>query len=106
MADITNAEVKKFSDDVLRPLCEKLRALDHEMQEASNRWTAVKTAAGLSNNSDSIQDGRDTEGVSRLVSSDIYNVMATIVPALEAVFATSWYRTYIAKPCVRPFVSQ
>ena len=102
MADITNPEIIAFTSKTMRPLCERIRALDYEMKAAVIAWNEAKTASGITNNSDPLMDGREAEGISRLLASDLFNVMATIVPALEAVCVTGNYELYISKPCVEP----
>ena len=99
MADVVNPEVVAFVNQTLRPVAEALRNLDYGLQAAVIHWNAVR--ANCPNDTSPIQDGREGEGISRLVGSDAYNVM-TIIGALETVFATGNYRIYVSKPCVRP----
>lgn len=100
MADITDPVALEFLKNTVRPLCQKLRALDAEMQAAVTTWNLIRTP--VTNTTDTVVDGRQAEGVSQLTGADLHNVMSTIVPALLAVMATGNYRLYTAKPCVRP----
>jgi hypothetical protein len=101
MADITNPEAIAFCNEILRPLCERLRALDYKLQADIIKWNEVKVNAGIPNDTSPIVDGRPD--CSPLVGSDLYNVMSTISGAFQNVFGTGNYRIYIAKPCVRVF---
>jgi len=100
MPDITNAEVIKLTNEGLRTMAEKLRALDAQMQALVTTWNTVRVAASVPNDTSALADGRQAEGASRLVGSDLYNLMV-IVNGLEAVFATGNCRLYLSKLCVR-----
>ena len=69
MADITNAEAIRFTNETVRPLSERARALYYECLAAVPSFQAV--AAELPVGANLIQDGRDAEGVSRLTSDDV-----------------------------------
>lgn len=92
---ITNPNTIQFINQVVRPLCEKARALNALIDAANTQWFAgVNTT--VPNTSEALADGRDAEGASRLTGADINSAMS-ILGAMKA----SSNAEIIQKPCVR-----
>ncbi len=100
---ITDPRAIKFANEQVRPLAESLRAIKARIEAAKNDWSADGNAiaglfAGDQAASDGrLEDGRDAEGVSRLIG---YNV-AQFMDVLTAV-ETAINDQIVALPCVRP----
>lgn len=94
MASITNPEAIRFVNEQVRPLCEEARALMARVAAMTTSWNAGINAA-FSNNVDTVEDGREGEGVSRLTALQV----SQAVGQLQAVSALN--TEIIAKPCVR-----
>lgn len=95
MADISNPQAIRFVNEQVRPLCERLRALKAEFDALAPVWYGGMNTIIGSSAQDSIADGREAEGISRLTSNDVTNAVAqflAITPNSEI----------IAKPCVNP----
>jgi hypothetical protein len=101
MADITDPEAVKFSNEVVRPLCEDVRALKARIDDAMIDWfDGLNTTVGSSVN-DTLIDGRASEGVSQLTGDDITGVM-TVLASLQTTLDGAGVPGRIQKPCVRP----
>ena len=101
MADITDAQAIKFVNEQIRPLAEKVRALKAEIDGCTTDWFAgVNTIVGTSAD-DSIDDGREDEGISRLTASDVTGVMTQLL-AIQTTLNGGGVSGVIARPCVRP----
>jgi hypothetical protein len=95
MAAITNQEAIRLVNEQVRPLCEKVRALTAEIAAMKTTWDGGINAVIGSNANDTLEDGREAEGVSRLNALQITQAVGQltgITPNAEI----------IAKPCVRP----
>lgn len=101
MAQITDQEVIRFNNEYIRPLAEYLEALDATMQIVKDRYLA-QIAPLVSGNAsgDTIEDGRASEGVSRMTLGDIQG-FASLVNSLLGVFDTAGVRDTMRKPGVR-----
>jgi hypothetical protein len=98
MADITDPRAVKFSDEVLRPLCEKMRGMKAEIDAALVEWNSQ--ISPLVTGEDNLIDNRDPEGVSRLNGTDITNAVAQFI-AYQTQLNTGGVADVIQKPCVR-----
>jgi len=100
MADITDPQALKFVNEQIRPLAEALRAVKARSDAALVDWYAGLDAL-FPNDASPVQDGREAEWVSRLVGTDVHNLvylLATVVaPMVDSV---------IAKPCVHPLSAE
>ncbi len=96
MAAITNPETIRSMNEELRPLCEKLRALKAEIVVFKTKWDGgIGAIIGLSAQ-DTLEDGREAEGISRLNAFQI-------VQAVEQLsIVTTINSEIIQKPCVNP----
>jgi hypothetical protein len=97
---ITDPEVIKFCNQIVRPLAERLRADKAELGSHNIDWTEIQDKIPNSAE-ETIEDGREAEGASRLTGKDVWDLMyaacGPIKTAIEQVGATT-----INKPCVRP----
>jgi hypothetical protein len=93
VAQIANPEAVRFVNEVVRPLCEEARAFRVRVAALSTEWFLGKNnvfaAAG-----DTVEDGREAEGVSRLTAGDVTNAVAQLL-AFEP------NTEIVQKPCVR-----
>lgn len=100
MADITNTEVIRWTNEVVRPLSEKLRALDLEVQAALTTWYAQISASVPVDAEAMLQDGREADGVSRLSGNDIV-LLVTQLAGVKTLMDGAGVRNVVSKPCVR-----
>ncbi len=97
---ITNAEAIRFCNEIIRPLAEKMRNLDAEIDAAMVQWFAGLNTTIGSSGDDDLQDGREDEGVSRLTGADITNFV-TQLAATQTAHDAAGVEGVISKPCVR-----
>lgn len=95
MAAISDKQAIRFVNEQVRPMCERVRALIAEIDSMQVDWFQGLNAL-FPNDSSSVDDGREGEGISRLTGADINNVM-TILGAI----AGEKNEQIIGKPCVR-----
>ncbi len=93
---ITDPEALRFINEQIRPLCESTRALKVRMSAMKTMWDD-HIGALIPSDTSAVEDGRESEGVSRLTGLDVNNVRNAM-----AVLITSIGDTVIGKPCVRP----
>lgn len=88
----------RFVNDVVRPLAEQLRANKVKLEAIRLEWE--NGISDLFAKDESIEDGRDAEGISRLTCSDVNDFMAQVLKiALGG--SAQLDEKIIAKPCVR-----
>jgi hypothetical protein len=102
---ITDARAIKYSNEVLRPLAEKLRDVNEDIARAEQQWLD-EVGALMPNTADVLEDGRDAEGVSRLTGAEINSLRAIFVQmknfrAGSAVTPLANVDTRIGRACVR-----
>lgn len=92
----------RFSNEQIRPLCERMRNMYWEFKALVPYW--ADTISGLieNNPADLIDDGR--EEVTQLTGEDVYNVISEMGQYIAAIEEAGVLST-ITKPCVRPLVS-
>lgn len=100
--DIDNTEVIKFTNEVLRPLCEELRDLQYVIQNTLVTWHGSIKDNVTNVTTDDLIDNREFQGVSRLAGSDIHRVMVQ-AQNIQDVFEATGVQNTITKPCVRAF---
>jgi hypothetical protein len=94
---ITDPQAIRFSNEVIRPLSEEVRALVAKIGAAQTTWFSGLNAE-FPNDATPLDDGREDEGVSRLTGADINSVMGVLIAMSGASNSE-----IISKPCVRPF---
>lgn len=95
MANITNPEAIKFSNEQLRPLCEEARALNARIDAMATLWNSGINVM-FPNDSSPVVDNRDAEGASRLTGANVQSAVG-ILQAMKTASNTQ----IIEKPCVR-----
>lgn len=95
MAAITDPQAIAFVNNQIRPLAEKLRALNVRITSAETDWNAGLNVK-FPNDSSAVTDNRDAEGVSRLTGADIQSFVGIMLAMRNA-----GNTQIIAKPCVR-----
>ena len=82
---ITNAEAIRYSNEVIRPICEKFQWLKILTDDALRQWALI--AAAVPNDAaEGLVDGRQGEGVRQITGQDIHRVVTfpdTIATAME-----------------------
>ena len=101
MADITNPQAIAFTNETIRPLAEKTRALKAEIDDAMIAWFGGLNSTIGSSAGDLLQDGREAEGVSRLTGDDITGLIV-VLQSLQTSLNGDGVAARVQKPCVRP----
>lgn len=92
---ITDPQAIRFCNEVIRPLCEELRAVKAKIDAGTVTWIAIQ-ALVPNNAAEIVEDGRESEGVSRISGADVRAVVAILATVGTAVTDAT-----IGKPCVR-----
>jgi len=94
---ITDPEVIRFINEEVRPLAEQMRAMKIKSAQIVARWFGNAINSRTPNDSTAVDDGRQTEGASRLTGADVNSLIG------QAANISSQFNTdIIEKPCVRP----
>jgi hypothetical protein len=101
MADITDSRVIRYVNEVVRPMAERMRALKAQCDSALVVWYDEIAPLVTKDSTFAVVDGREKEGVSRLVGDDVINLV-TQLAAFQGQMNTSGVVSVISKPCVRP----
>jgi hypothetical protein len=101
MPDITSPEAIRFTNEIVRPLAESMRALKARADSALVTWFAGLNSVITNSASDPVQDGREAEGVSRLTGADVNSLVGQLA-AYQTALQISGVPGVISKPCVRP----
>jgi len=99
MAEITNAEAIRFVNEQVRPLCEAARALKARIDAAQTQWYGG-IDAHFATAEDTVEDGREDQGVSRLTAGDVTTAIAQLLKTATGQ-AAEWNDAVVSKPCVR-----
>lgn len=97
---ITNPEAIVYVNEVVRPLAEKFRDLKAEVDVALVEWHNTISQNVANDAGESLDDGRDAEGVSRLTGADINSFMAR-VQDFQTDMNVAGVANVIEKPTVR-----
>ena len=97
MADITDPEVIRFTNERVRTYAEKLRAVKAEGASLVAAWFSLGVNSRCPNTTDLLQDGRANEGASRLTGADINSLVGQ-----AANISSQFNADIIEKPCIRP----
>lgn len=99
MAQITDPEAIRFVNEAVRPLCEEARALKIRVNALRTAWYGG-LAAVFAGEADTVEDGREAEGVSRLTGADVTNAVGQLIKVATGE-ASEFNSEVIQKPCVR-----
>lgn len=94
MATITDPEAIRFVNEVVRPMSEEGRGFAVRRNALSNIWFGGMDAQ-FANGADTVEDGREAEGVSRLTAQQVKD-------AVQQILGMNPNAEIIQKPCVRP----
>lgn len=101
MPDIIDPTVIRFVDEQVRPMAEILRALSDRIDGMlSSYFVQVNPLLGGNTGVDPVLDGRETEGVSSLLLSDVQGLI-TQMQTIQTQFALGGVMDVITKPTVR-----
>lgn len=93
---IEDPEVVLFLNEVVRPMAEEIRAIVARIESAKTKWFSGLNGKTL-NTDDVVDDGRESEGVSRITGADINSFMNVIIN-IEGASNDE----IVSKPTVRP----
>jgi hypothetical protein len=102
---INNPEAIRFCNEVVRPLCERVRALRADMNSARAAYDAGIGDLFFNFGAEPVEDGRESEGVSRLVGNDVLAFVALVLDSMKNTLNEPGNAATIAKPCVRSLVT-
>lgn len=97
---ITGPEEIKFVNEYIRPMCENVRYMKARGDDFALKWAGL--SGGFPNDSSVVEDGRESEGISRLTGADINAVALVFSSLLSDIGITA--QAVIQKPCVRPLM--
>ena len=96
---MNNPQGLQYVNQVIRPRAELIRKLKAVIDSDLQTWSAI--SAQFPQTAESVEDGRDNEGVSRLTCQDIHNFI-TILTNLKNRLDQAGVAAWLEKPCVRP----
>jgi hypothetical protein len=99
VAQITNPAVIKFSNEVLRPMSERLRALKYTIDVELITFNS-QILGQLASGADTIEDNRQVSGCAYLIAQDMISVM-DIMAAIQTILSAGGVAQILSKPCVR-----
>lgn len=99
---ITDPEAIKFVNEYIRPMCENVRYMGARGTDFANKWTQI-SALFPDDALETVEDGRENQGVSRLTGADI-NAVAGVFTLLLSQISGATAQAVISKPCVRPLL--
>lgn len=98
---ITDTVAIRYSNEVVRPMAEKLRNLKAEIDSHMLQWHGGIGAIFTAGMAESVDDDREAEGVSRLIGNDIVGLINQI-SAIQTLLDGVGVMNVIVKPCVNP----
>jgi hypothetical protein len=99
---ITDPEAIKFVNEYIRPMCENVRYMGARGADFANKWAQI-SALFPNDALETVEDGRENQGVSRLTGADI-NAVAGVFTLLLSEISGATAQAVISKPCVRPLL--
>lgn len=100
---ITDPQAIRFVNEVVRPICEKYRALKAEIDAARAQYDGQVGTFFYGFGAEAVADGRENEGVSRLTGNDVLAFVDLILYTQKAALEVPGVPAIISKPCVRTF---
>ncbi len=98
---ITDTVAIRYTNEVVRPMAEKLRNLKAEIDSHMLQWHGGIGVIFTADMAGLVDDGREAEGVSRLTGNDVVGLVNQI-SALQTQLAGVGVMDVISKPCVQP----
>jgi len=100
---ITDPEAIRFTNEIVRPYCEKMRNMYWEFKALAPYWVDTIAAMVPNDPSEILVDGRDSD--TELTGSDITNFIIEASNYMTAI-EQAGVLSAIQKPCVRAFRSE
>ena len=98
---MNHLEAIRFSNEVVRPLCEEARAFKVRLDAMKLAWFSGMDSHFNADTGDEVEDGRqDPEAQSLLTCGDVVNAVAQLLKTATGE-AGEWHSGIIQKPCVR-----
>ena len=98
---ITDPQAIVYCNEVVRVKAEQVRALAAEIDACLLPWYAGLNSTIVNSGAESVEDGRENEGVSRLTGANVHNLMAVLV-TLKNALDQAGVAEIVSLPCVRP----
>jgi len=102
---INDPEAIRFVNEVVRPVCERIRALKADIDAMRAAYDGGIGDHFFNHGAEPIEDGREAEGVSRLEGNDVLAFVSLVPYSLKDFFDAPGVAPVISKPCVRFLVS-
>lgn len=102
---ITDPQAIKFSNEVVRPLCERIRALKADIDAARAQYDGSVGTFFYNHGGEAVEDGREAEGVSRLTGNDVLAFVDVVLYQHKNLYDTTGIPAVIANPCVRSLIT-
>lgn len=92
----------RFVNEQVRPLAETLRGLKARIDACMTQWHGAGVGTAMTADlQEPIEDGREAEGVSRLVCNDVVGLVNQL-EAIQTQLNQAGVANVVQKPCVRP----
>lgn len=100
MANVTDPFAIKQLSEVIRPICEDMRAIKARIIAFQNTWYGGLNVT-IGTGSDLVEDSRESEGVPALTKDQVTNAVAGLIGAAAAI-----NDQVNGAPCVRTFIAE
>ena len=98
---ITDPEAIRFVNEVVRPLCERVRALSADINAARAKYDALNGPPFFGHGAENVVDNRQAEGVSQLTGNDVLAFVALVLDSIKNTLDVAGNAALVSKPCVR-----
>lgn len=103
---IDDPQAIKFCNEVVRPLCERIRGLKADIDAARTAYDAGIGELFAGKGKEPIDDGRAAEGVSQLEGNDVLAFVDLVLYQMrDNVLGKVGGSEVIARPCVRSLIT-
>lgn len=102
---IDDPQAIRFTNEVVRPLCERIRSLKADIDAARASYDGTVGTFFFGHNAETVEDGRAAEGVSRLTGNDVLAFVDLVLYQQKAALDAVGVPAIIAKPCVRSLIT-
>ena len=101
---ITDPQAIRFVNEVVRPVCERIRALKADIDAIRASYDGGIGDFFFNHGAEEIVDNRENEGVSRLTGNDVLAFVDVVPYQMKALLDTVGVPAVISKPCVRTLI--
>jgi hypothetical protein len=102
---IDDPQAIKFCNEVVRPLCERIRALKADIDAARAAYDGGIGDFFFTHGNEAVEDGREAEGVSRLDGNDVLAFVQFALYDQKVAMEAGSIPAVIATPCVRSLIT-